>query len=283
VSLATADFDFLRGMVFDRSGIVLEPGKEYLVESRLAPLLRRNELDGYEALVTALRRPASDALRDAVVDAMTTNETSFFRDVHPWAALTDEVLPQLIEARRDMRRLTIWCAGSSSGQEPYTLAMILHEHFADVAADWTVRILATDLSPTMIARATEGRFSQLEVNRGLPAPMLTRYFKRAGADWVIDERLRRMVDFRLGNLNDDADWRQLPILDGVFIRNVLIYFDKPTRTRILEQVHGRLRGDGFLMLGGSETTVGIDAGFDRRQIGKTVLFQPASAAELVGV
>lgn len=276
-SLTAHDFDYLRHLVFDESAIVLEPGKEYLIETRLAPLLRREKLESYDALVRALAGPDAARLRELVVDAMTTNETSFFRDAHPWDSLRDEILPGLIDARRSVQRLTIWCAASSSGQEPYSLAMLLHEHFPDVAQNWSIRIIGTDLSPTMVRKATEGRFSQLEVNRGLPARMLATYFSRAGADWVIDEKIRRMVDFRRGNLIESNSWSQVPLVDGVFIRNVLIYFDRPTRTQILERVHDRLRSDGFLLLGSSETAVGIDGRYERVQVGKTVLFRPAVA------
>ena len=275
--LSPADFDYLRGLVRDQSAIVLEPGKEYLVESRLSPLLRAEGFEDYHDVVVALRRPDAARLRERVVDAMTTNETSFFRDTHPWDALRDEILPALFEARASVRRLSIWCAASSSGQEPYSLAMLIHEHFPEVARSWTIRILGTDLSPTMVERAQAGRFSQLEVNRGLPARMLMTYFTRTGADWTIDPAVRSMVEFRRGNLIEAHSWTQLPLLDGALVRNVLIYFDRGTRTQILDRVHGRLRGDGFLMLGSSETAVGTDARYDRQQIGKTVVFRPATA------
>lgn len=275
--LSPADFDYLRALVRDASAIVLEHGKEYLVETRLAPILRAEGFDDYHHVVAALRRPDAARLRERVVDAMTTNETSFFRDAHPWDALRDEVLPALIDARSGVRRLHIWCAASSSGQEPYSLAMLLHEHFPQVARTWSVRVLGTDLSPTMVARARAGRFTQLEVNRGLPARMLMTYFTRTGADWTIDPAVRSMVEFRRGNLIEAHSWTQLPLLDGALVRNVLIYFDRGTRTQILDRVHGRLRGDGFLMLGSSETAVGTDARYDRQQIGKTVVFRPATA------
>ena len=276
MELTPHDFDVLRKLILDESAIVLEPGKEYLVESRLAPLLRAEELESYGRLVAELGRPGASRLRELVVDAMTTNETSFFRDTHPWDSLRDEILPELIEARRATKRLNIWCAASSSGQEPYSLAMLLHEHFPDVAQNWTVKILGTDISPKMVDRASSGCFSQLEVNRGLPARMLMKYFDRAGAEWQINADVRRLVDFRRGNLIEANSWTQLPFVDGVLIRNVLIYFDKETRVEILDRVHDRLRNDGFLMLGSSETAVGIDVKYQRQQIGKTILFRPAS-------
>jgi chemotaxis protein methyltransferase CheR len=275
MDLAPADFDILRRFVYDESAIVLEPGKEYLVESRLAPILRKEGLESFTELTSQLKLPSSARLRELVIDAMTTNETSFFRDTHPWDALRDQILPDLIEARRSTKRLTIWCAASSSGQESYSLAMLIHEHFPEVASSWTVKIMGTDLSPTMVDKSTRGEFTQLEVNRGLPARLLMTYFKRVGANWQIDDSLRSMVSFRRGNLIEANSWTQIPFVDAIFIRNVLIYFDKQTRTEILERVRGRLRDDGFLMLGSSETAVGIDIGFERRQYGKTVVFHPA--------
>lgn len=284
MELTTADFDYLRALVHADSAIVLEPGKEYLVETRLSPLLRTEGFADYHALVGALRRPDAARLRELVIDAMTTNETSFFRDTHPWDALRDEILPALIEARATVRRLNIWCAASSSGQEPYSLAMLIHEHFPEVARDWAVRILGTDLSPTMVARAAAGRFTQLEVNRGLPARMLMTYFTRSGADWAIRDDVRKMVDFRRGNLIDANAWTQMPYVDGVLVRNVLIYFGRETRIQILGRVHDRLRRDGFLMLGSSETAVGVDDLYERVQVGKTFVFRPATVERVaVGV
>lgn len=277
MELTENDFNFLRKLIFDESAIVLDPGKEYLVESRLAPILRKEELGSYGELVETLKRPSSTQVRELIVDAMTTNETSFFRDGHPWDSLRDELIPELIEARSNVKRLTIWCAASSSGQEPYSLAMLIHEHFPEIAEQWTVRIMGTDLSPKMVERATAGKFSQLEVNRGLPARMLMKYFSRVGADWQINEELRRIVDIRRGNLIEANSWVQIPFVDAVLVRNVLIYFDKETRAQILERVHDRLRSDGFVMLGSSETAVGVDGRYERRQVGKTVLFQPLVA------
>lgn len=276
MELTAPDFDFLRAMVLRESAIVLEPGKEYLVESRLAPLLRAEGLEDYSELVLALRGSSGARLSALVVDAMTTNETSFFRDSHPWDSLRDEILPDLIEARSKVKRLHFWCAASSSGQEPYSLAMLLHEHFPDVAQNWSVKILGTDLSPKMVERASAGRFSQLEVNRGLPARLLMTYFERNGTDWQVSESVRRIVEFRRGNLIEANSWTQLPYVDGIFIRNVLIYFDRQTRAQILDRAHDRLRSDGFLMLGSSETAVGVDDRYTRQQVGKTILFRPAA-------
>lgn len=271
--LSGADFARLAAIVRSESAIVLEAGKEYLVEARLGPVLRREGLASYADLVAQIEAPGGRALRAAVVDAMTTNETSFFRDAHPWDTLRAHLVPGLVEARQTTRRLTFWCAAASSGQEPYSLAMLLHEEFPDVLARYHVSILATDLSPSTLERAAAGRFSQLEVNRGLPATHLAKYFTRAGAEWRIADALRSMIEFRLGNLIDAADWARIPQVDAVLMRNVLIYFDAPTRAEIVDRVHARLRPDGFLLLGSAETAVGSGA-YERVQLQRTSVFVP---------
>ena len=276
MDLTTHDFDRLRTMVFAHSAIVLEPGKEYLVESRLAPIVRKEGLVSFSDLAARINGPDSARICGLIVDAMTTNETSFFRDTHPWDTLREVMLPELIAARSSVKRLTIWCAASSSGQEPYSLAMMLHEHFPEVASTWTIKIIGTDLSPTMVKRSSSGRFSQLEVNRGLPIQLLMKYFGRVGNEWEIREDLRRIVEFREGNLVDPKCASSVPLVDGIFIRNVLIYFDKSTRMAVLEHAHGRLRSDGFLMLGSAETAVGADGRFERFQVGKTIYFKPSN-------
>ncbi|WP_420451814.1 CheR family methyltransferase [Ilumatobacter sp.] len=275
MSLTPSEFDFLATMLVRESAIVLEPGKEYLIESRLTGLMRREGLETYAELVGELSSPGAGRLRDLVVDAMTTNETSFFRDTHPWATLRDEIIPSLVEARRSARRLTFWCAASSSGQEPYSLAMLLHEHFADVVAEWTVSIVGTDLSPTVIANASAGRFSQLEVDRGLPAAMLARHFRRDGIEWRISDDIRSMVRFEQGNLADDRCIQRTALVDGVLMRNVMIYFDPAVRARILRGVHARLRSDGFLLLGSGENAVLDDGCFERERRDRTIFFRPA--------
>lgn len=273
--LTPHDFNRLSRIVRSDAAIVLEPGKEYLVESRLGPVLRRAGLASYSELVARIESPSGADLRTAVIDAMTTNETSFFRDGHPWEALRTQLLPALIEARRTTRRLVIWCAASSTGQEPYSLAMLLLEHFPQVVASYDVKIIGTDLSPSAVARADAGRFSQLEVNRGLPATHLAKYFRRVGSEWKISDAARALVEFRLGNLIDPADWAQIPTVDAVFMRNVLIYFDQSTRGMIADRVHDRLRSDGFLLLGSAETTVG-KCPYERIQLARTTVFVPVA-------
>jgi chemotaxis protein methyltransferase CheR len=260
VPLDATDFEYIRSLVLKRSAIVLEPEKNYLVESRLLPLARREGFSSIAELVARLRASSLDGLQQKVVEAMTTNETSFFRDQNPFEALRKVVLPDLFQRRASERKLRIWCGACSTGQEPYTIAMILCEHFVGFA-DWKTEIIATDLSTDVLARAREGRFSQLEVNRGLPAAWLAKYFQRHGTGWQLAEKLRRLVDFCPLNLIDPA-WRIAPA-DIVFLRNVLIYFDVPTKKTILQKVRQVLRPDGYLFLGGAETTMNLDDAFER--------------------
>ena len=271
-TITASDFDYICDLVRREAAIVLEPGKEYLAENRLHPVARREGLGSVADLVSRLRDGAPQ-LREKVVDALTTNETSFFRDGHPWEALRGDLVPQLIERRAATRQLTAWCAASSSGQEPYTLAMLLREHFAEQLAGWTVRIISTDISPTMIERCRGGRYSQLEVNRGLPALLLVKHFTRAGTEWQLNDDVRSMVDFRLMNLADADQYRRLPMLDLVLIRNVLIYFDLGTRREILNRTRDHLRPDGYLFLGSSETTVNVAEGFERVTSGRTICYR----------
>ncbi|MDW8372040.1 MAG: CheR family methyltransferase [Planctomycetota bacterium] len=258
--LAKADADFLRQLVRAKSGIVLGEDKGYLLESRLTPLAKAIGLEGVEDLVPRLRSEPNGQLARQVVEAMTTNETFFFRDLHPFECLKKVVLPDLIAKRAASRRLDFWCAAASTGQEPYSVAIVLREHFPQVSG-WTVRFLATDIATEVLKRARAGRYSQLEVNRGLPAPLLLKYFTKDGLDWVIKDDLKRMIEFKELNLLD-----AYPIsgqLDVIFIRNVLIYFDIETKREILAKCRKLLRPDGYLFLGGAETTLNIDDNFVR--------------------
>ena len=266
--LSPADFQFLRELVRTKAAIVLEDGKEYLVQSRLAPLLRAEGIATINDLIGGLRARKA-GLEGKVIDAMTTNETSFFRDIHPFDALRTTIIPELIEKRRSSRTLNFWCAAASSGQEPYSLCMMMRENFPELAG-WQLKFLATDISPSMIDKSKSGKYSQLEVNRGLPAQYLVKYFERAGADWQIKSDIRAMTEFRLANLAEPLPAMQP--LDIVFIRNVLIYFDRETKKKILQQIRKLLRPDGILMLGSSETTFNIDEGWNSRPIGKTIVY-----------
>jgi chemotaxis protein methyltransferase CheR len=258
-NLQTSDFDYICTLVRERSAIVLEPGKEYLVQARLLPVARQQGLDDISALVARLKRGEA-ALTTQVVEAMTTNETSFFRDVHPFDALRTEVLPSLLGARRTQRTLRIWSAAASTGQEAYSIAMILREHFPELAG-WNISILGTDLSNDVLEKAREGRYAQIEVNRGLPAPMLVKYFDRAGPAWKVKPELRAMCEFK--TLNLVAPWSALPRLDIVFLRNVLIYFDVDTKRDVLTKIRSTLAPDGYLFLGAAETTLQFEGLFER--------------------
>jgi chemotaxis protein methyltransferase CheR len=275
--LSTDESDFLRDLVRRESAIVLESGKEYLLETRLVTVMRSREIASFAQLISEIRRSPRSPLVTAVVEAMTTNETSFFRDLHPWETLRTDLLPELIERRSAARSLTFLCAACSSGQEPYSLAMIIREHFPMVAANWRVRILANDLSTEMVERTKAGRFSQIEIGRGLPASLMAKYFTRAGMQWQARDDLRSMIEVAPGNLAEPAAWQQLPEIDGIFLRNVLIYFSRETKTTILRAAGNSLRPDGFLMLGSSETTLGIEHHLARQQIDKTVFYRPAGA------
>ena len=270
MSITQADFDFISSVVRAESAIVLERGKEYLVESRLLPVAKELGHPTIGDLVKQLRGSPMGPLRGQVIEAMTTNETSFFRDVHPFQALSDTVLPELMRARATERSLNIWCAAASSGQEPYSIAMLLDDALVG-RPGWRVRLLATDISQQMLDRTREGIYSQLEMNRGLPAQRLVKHFTRVGTHWQISENLRRMVECRLLNL--DAAWPMMPQMDLIFLRNVLIYFDIPTKQRILARVKKVLRPDGYLFLGGAETTLNLDAGFERVQIGNAPAYR----------
>jgi chemotaxis protein methyltransferase CheR len=238
------------------------------------PIVREEKLNSISALVAQLRKRPQNGLHMRVVEAMTTNETSFFRDVAPFEGLRLHALPDLIARRASERRLRIWCGAASSGQEPYSLAMLMLEHFPALAT-WDVKIIATDLSQEILQRAKTGRYSQLEVNRGLPAPMLIKYFERAGLEWQIKDSVRKLVQFE--ELNLIRPWKGLPSCDFVFMRNVLIYFDVPTKKDILGKIRKVMRPDGYLFLGSAETTMNIDSNFNRVQLGKSSCYSIAGA------
>jgi chemotaxis protein methyltransferase CheR len=260
--------------MFARSALVLEPGKEYLVENRLSPIVRKLGMGSITDLVTRLQAPDSQGLTTQIVEALVTTETSFFRDVHPFESLRKTVLPDLIRRRASERSLSIWCAASSTGQEPYSLAITLREHFPELR-DWRVSLLATDLSREVLSRAREGTYSQLEVNRGLPAALLIKYFDQHGTQWQLKESIRKLVDFR--ELNLSQPWPILPRLDLILNRNVMIYFDVATKKSILSRMARLLRPDGYLLLGGSETTFNIDDSFQRVEALRSGFYQLAGS------
>jgi chemotaxis protein methyltransferase CheR len=254
------DFDFIRKLLQDRAGITLEADKQYLVESRLTPIVRQLQLASITELVDRLRARPSNGLPVQVVEAMVTTETSFFRDHHPFESLRKAVLPELLARRRGERRLNVWCAASSTGQEPYSLALLLREHFPELNG-WKIFLLASDVSGEVLARAREGRYNQIEVNRGLPAALLVKYFQQHGTHWQLREDVRAMVEFHQINLTQP--WPALPRMDLVLLRNVMIYFEVATKKAILGKVARLLRPDGYLVLGGAETTFNLDDSYRR--------------------
>lgn len=266
-------FEYLRKLVLERSAILLEPTKEYLVESRLLPLARQKGLASLADLVALLRGQPYGELHAEVVEAMTTNETSFFRDIHPFVALKNDVLPGLLAARAPRKNLNIWSAASSTGQEAYSIAILLAEHFPQLA-DWNVQIIGSDLSQQVLEQATAGQFTQLEVNRGLPTPLLARHFDKQGLHWQIKPEIRRRVRFLRLNLIES--WPALPLFDVVFLRNVLIYFAAETKRQILQNLRRRMPADGVLFLGGAETTLGIDDAWERVSHGKASSYRLAA-------
>lgn len=268
MSLNAADFTFVTTMVRQRSSIDLQPGKEYLVESRLAPIARQAGESDVAGLVARLRR-GDPALNDAVVDALTTNETSWFRDSHPFDAFTNHLLPDVAKSSTT-RQITIWSAACSSGQEAYSLAMLLLD-WLPANPGFTAKIVGTDISPKMVERARAARFSQLEVNRGLRAPYLVKYFEQQGRDWILKPQLRDLCRFERGNLAQAPVG--VPTCDIVFLRNVLIYFDLATKRSVLSHVRKVLRPGGFLVLGGAESTLNLDDAFQRMELGKAVVFR----------
>lgn len=270
MSVDAPDFAYVRDLLRDAAAIVLEPGKEYLVESRLAPLARSEGFASLSSMVTALRLGAVKGLHTKVVDRMTTNETSFFRDLHPFDALKRTVLPELIARRSQERTLNIWCGACSSGQEPYSIMMLLRDTFPQLV-DWNVSLLATDLSVEMIERARAGVYSQMEINRGLPAPMLVKYFEKRENDWRINDRARRGIEFR--ELNLCRPWSGVARMDLIFLRNVMIYFAPDAKRTILAQIRSLLRPDGYLFLGGAETTYGLDEAYERVVFGKAAAYR----------
>lgn len=252
------DFDFIAQILKKRSGLVISRDKLYLLESRLLPLARRLGIDSMGALVASIRqRPDETLLRD-ITEAMTTNESFFFRDTHPFEQFRTHTLPALLKSRASQKHIRIWCAAASTGQEPYSLAMILREE-AFKLTGWRVEIVATDLSREVLERARQGIYNQFEVQRGLPPAMLNKYFSKTGDNWQISAEIRSMVTYREFNLLNSM--MGLGKFDIIFCRNVLIYFDQETKGMVLNNIARLLPSDGYLYLGGTETILGVTNAF----------------------
>jgi chemotaxis protein methyltransferase CheR len=273
VSVAVPEFEYLQDVLHKHSAIVLSEDKHYLVEARLAPIARDLGLDSVEDVVRTMQKGTERGLQERVVEAMTTNETSWFRDIHPFNALRDVVLPELIERNRNARTLSVWSAASSTGQELYSVALLLDDHFPEVEY-WNLELLGTDLNNSVVERARTGSFSGLEINRGLPAALIARYFVRDGANFVIHDKLRNKVRFQ--KLNLAASWFGLPVFDLILLRNVLIYFDPQTKKRILEGAARQLRPGGYLAMGGAESPLGITDCFETVAIGGATFYRTES-------
>jgi chemotaxis protein methyltransferase CheR len=259
------DFDYLRQLLRARSGLVLSAEKQYLAESRLLPVARKHGLTSLTDLVAKLKTAATAPLGTDVVEAMTTNESFFFRDKVPFEHFRDTIMPALLAARAREKRIRIWCTACATGQEPYSLAMSLKSLGAALAG-WRIEIIATDLSNEVLTKAKAGIYSQFEVQRGLPIQLLVKFFSQVGEAWQIAPEIRGMVHFRPLNLL--KDFSALGTFDLVFSRNVLIYFDQPTKIDVLNRVAKQMPSDGFLVLGAAETVVGLTEAFkpmtDRR-------------------
>ncbi len=253
-----ADFEFIAGLIKESSGLVLTTEKGYLLESRLAPVAQRHGHASIEALIAALRISRLGPLLPDVVEAMTTNESFFFRDGKPFDIFRSKFLPEILERRASVKSLRIWCAAASTGQEPYSLAMLLQEE-ADKLQGWNIQILGTDLSNEALERARSGIYTHFEVQRGLSIQRLIRFFEKQGELWQIKPDIRNMVQYRNFNLLQDP--RPLGRFDVVFCRNVLIYFDQPTKTRVLKSIATTMDRDGILVLGGAETVFGVSNAF----------------------
>lgn len=267
-SITPDNYAFLQRYIYQESGIVIDAGKTYLLESRLLPIVKQENLSTLNDLCNLLRATAPLPLKSRVVESMTTNETLFFRDLALFDALQQHILPGLIAARRDTKKISIWSAAASSGQEAYSIAMLLKEMNLE---GWRIQILGTDLNQQILDRAAAGRYLQIEVNRGLPARYLVKHFTRAGLDWQINDNLRSMVSFQRFDLR--SSMRLLGPFDIVFCRNVLIYFDVETKRQILGQIRTTLNPKGMLALGAAETTINLDAGYSRIAYGAATFYQ----------
>ncbi|MFO1110533.1 MAG: protein-glutamate O-methyltransferase CheR [Bradyrhizobium sp.] len=274
------DYEYLRKLLKDQSGLDLSADKQYLIESRLAPLARKAGLPGIPELVQKMKG-GSSSLVAQVVEAMTTNETFFFRDKVPFDHFRQTIMPEILKARAARKSIRIWCAAGSTGQEPYSLAMCVKEMESQLAG-WRVEIIATDLSQEVLEKSKAGLYSQFEVQRGLPIQMLVKYFKQTGEFWQINPDIRAMVQHRPLNLLHD--FSQLGTFDVIFCRNVLIYFDQDTKINIFNRLCKAMEADGFLVLGAAETVVGLTDVF-KPYLDKRGLYRPSDtrAARAPGI
>ena len=271
-SMSSLDFDYLRQLVRSSAAVALDADKEYLAELYLTNVAEQAGFDSIIKLVEHLKRQPFSSLHVEVIESLLNYETSFFRDIYPFEVLKNFVLPEII--KRESSGINIWCAASSSGQEPYSIAMLLHEHFPTIFNKSKLQLIASDVSSKVLARAREGIYNQIEIRRGLPATLQKEYFHPLDNQWQIDQEIRKAIDFRSFNLLDS--WSELPQMDIIFLRNVLIYFDTPTKKIMLFKVRQLLKPNGYLFLGGGETTLNLDDEFERIQFGKGSCYQVGS-------
>ena len=269
--ITAENYAFLQAEVYKGSGIVLDETKHYLIESRLIPIARREQAGSLNDLCALMRAVGGAGLRQQVLEAMTTNETLFFRDTVAFNALQNMVLPLLVEQAQRVRKLSIWSAAASSGQEAYSLAIMLLEMGLD---GWQIKILGTDLNSSILDRARTGRYLQIEVDRGLPAKYLSKYFEPVGGKWQVTDEVRRLVEFAPLDLRQSL--RSLGPFDLVLCRNVLIYFDTATKSKILSEIRQTLMPHGFLLLGSAETTLGLSEEFTRRVFDRTTFYESSA-------
>ncbi|MFM9057576.1 MAG: CheR family methyltransferase [Planctomycetaceae bacterium] len=260
MKVAEPHYSFLRGLLKRRTGVCIDDSKQYLVVARLLPIVRQRNLAGIEALLDLVQRGPDASLERDVLCAMMTHETSFFRDRAPFDALR-RIVADLATRRAREKSLVIWSAACSTGQEPYSIAMLLQEHFRDLLATWRIRIIASDYSESALTKAREGIYGGLETARGLTPPLLAKYFRPLQGKWSVVHDCRRLVEFR--QLNLVSSWPPMPPCDVIFLRNVMLYFDVPTRAALVGRMKRALRPDGAMFLGGAETLIGVDDGWDR--------------------
>jgi chemotaxis protein methyltransferase CheR len=267
VEIHSENYRFLQHHVYSQTGIVLEEDKRYLFESRLAPIVRQLGLDSINDLCALMLATREATISRQVVEAMTTNETYFFRDPAQYDAIRSILLPRLRQERQDRKKLRFWSAAASTGQEAYSLAMVLLE---EGLSDWSIQILGTDFSSQVLDRARSGKYQQIEVNRGLPTSLLVKHFRRSGVDWQLSEAVRSMVRFETIDLRNSMS--ALGPFDLVFCRNVMIYFDAETKSNIMRELHGTLFRGGWLLLGGAETALGVEERFERETVGGVMVY-----------
>lgn len=271
LKVAAPQFAFLRELLRKRTGVVIDDSKQYLVVARMLPIVRQRKIPSIETLLDRVRQGIDPSLERDVLSAMMTHETSFFRDKKPFELLR-HLITELIPKRAAEKQLVFWSAACSTGQEPFSIAMLLHEHFRDLVASWRIRILATDFSELVLAKAREGTYSDLEINRGLDPGLKQKYFRPLQGRWSISQDCRRLVEFR--QLNLIGTWPPMPACDIVFLRNVMLYFDASTRGALVRRVARVMRPDGSLLLGGAETLIGIDTGWQRLTSGGSSYYRP---------